>query len=86
MLVNGAFWSDPAPRLLTRNQLRAVRARLGATGEGDKRMLTVVDIACDFNGGLEFVNRATTIDEPVFMLDELGHEHLECVLVRSAAS
>ena len=79
MVVNGAYWADPGPRLLTRDQLSAVRSRLRASGEGDKRMLTVVDIACDFNGGLEFVDRATTIDEPVFMLDEHGKEHLECV-------
>ena len=96
VVLNGAFWTEGSPRLLTKQQLAALRRQLETQGRGHQRMLSVIDVACDFDvsrsrhvdmmmnladpyvqGGLEFVERATTIDEPVFYLDADGNEHSE---------
>lgn len=58
LLVNGAYWSSGFPRLLSNDQL----ARL--LKQPDHRLKGVVDVSCDFQGGLEFVDRATTIEDP----------------------
>ncbi|KAM0745747.1 hypothetical protein T439DRAFT_318945 [Meredithblackwellia eburnea MCA 4105] len=63
-LLNGAFWEPGCPRMLSTSQL----ANIQATAPSN-RFLSVIDVACDFEGGLEFVKKATTIDDPIFQLD-----------------
>ncbi|KAL8291280.1 hypothetical protein RQP46_002258 [Phenoliferia psychrophenolica] len=64
ILLNGAFWQPGYPRMLSTSQLAGIQssARPG-------RFLSVVDVSCDFGGGLEFVTSPTTIDDPVFQFD-----------------
>ena len=64
-IINGIFWTDSYPRLVTKVQLRQLQ-------KGNKiRLLTLADISCDINGSFEFMNRASTIDEPFYMYDAL---------------
>ncbi|KAJ3101305.1 hypothetical protein HDU96_010059 [Phlyctochytrium bullatum] len=63
MLVNGIFWDERYPRLLTKEQAKTL------VHENRFRMLQVADISCDIHGSLEFMSRATTIDQPFFMYD-----------------
>ncbi|KAJ3217080.1 hypothetical protein HDU67_008549 [Dinochytrium kinnereticum] len=70
MLVNGIFWDERYPRLLTTEQARTLAL------ENRFRMLQVADVSCDIHGSLEFMSRATTIDQPFFMFDPAtGEEH-----------
>ncbi|KAI9093121.1 Saccharopine dehydrogenase-domain-containing protein [Phlyctochytrium arcticum] len=74
VLVNGIFWDQQYPRLLTTEQTRqlALEKRL--------RMLTVADISCDIGGSLEFMSHSSTIDNPTFMYDPVtgkNHNNME---------
>ncbi|KAI8872471.1 hypothetical protein GQ42DRAFT_174340 [Ramicandelaber brevisporus] len=74
MLINGIFWDDKFPRLLTTEQLRAIQAN----PELKNRMLTISDISCDYNGSLEFMDHASTMDKPFFYMDAInGKQHLD---------
>lgn len=44
------------------------------TSGATERFLQVADVSADWAGGLEFVKRASTIDQPAFHLDERGQE------------
>ena len=68
MIVNGIFWDERYPRLLTIEQTRelALQNRL--------RLLQVADISCDIKGSLEFVSHATSIDKPFFMYDPVTEQ------------
>nr|XP_019046253.1 alpha-aminoadipic semialdehyde synthase [Kwoniella bestiolae CBS 10118]OCF25183.1 alpha-aminoadipic semialdehyde synthase [Kwoniella bestiolae CBS 10118] len=63
-IINGVGWSSTFPRTISNSDLPLF---LGASDEGQKQKLVAVqDITCDKEGGLEFVNQFTTIDEPYF--------------------
>ncbi|KAI8803017.1 Saccharopine dehydrogenase-domain-containing protein [Cladochytrium replicatum] len=65
MLVNGIFWDQRYPRLLSRSQIRKLAS------EGRLRLQSIADISCDINGSLEFMDRASSIDQPFFMYDPM---------------
>jgi alpha-aminoadipic semialdehyde synthase len=65
IVVNGTYWDHRYPRLVTKEQARAIY-------KSDRpRMLAVSDISCDIDGSLEFTNKASTIDHPFFYYDPL---------------
>lgn len=72
MLINGAGWSQGFPRLLTTPQLSQALTLARTVGRG--RFRTIADISCDISGGIEFVNRSCTIDDPFFYTDASGNE------------
>ncbi len=66
VLINAIYWDHRYPRLITKEQLRAqttspVRPRLKAIG----------DISCDIGGAIEFTDRATDSDEPLYVYDPI---------------
>ncbi|RKO88157.1 Saccharopine dehydrogenase-domain-containing protein [Blyttiomyces helicus] len=72
MLVNGIFWDQRYPRLLTKQQAKELAE------EGKFRMLSLADISCDIDGSIEFMSRSTTIDQPFFMYDPAtGNAHYD---------
>ncbi|KNZ48930.1 uncharacterized protein VP01_531g11 [Puccinia sorghi] len=58
LLINGAYWASGVPRLLSNDQLAHLFK------QPNPRLKGVTDISCDFYGSLEFVDRATTIEDP----------------------
>lgn len=66
VLVNGVYWDDGLPRLLSKAEMRALAA---AEGSG---LVAIADISCDIDGGIEFTSKATTIDEPFMYYDPLA--------------
>lgn len=64
MLVHGAFWEPPQPRLVTRAQLAALFAE-----EAQPKLRVIGDISCDIDGGIEATMRATDPGDPVFRYD-----------------
>ncbi|BGP51397.1 hypothetical protein JCM10450v2_007339 [Rhodotorula kratochvilovae] len=63
VLLNGGFWSPGCPRLLTTAQLAELQKN------PHSRLLSIVDVSCDWGGGLEFIKAATTLDDPIVQFD-----------------
>nr|XP_019010907.1 alpha-aminoadipic semialdehyde synthase [Kwoniella pini CBS 10737]OCF49688.1 alpha-aminoadipic semialdehyde synthase [Kwoniella pini CBS 10737] len=61
-IINGVGWSSKFPRTISNSDLASL---LGSSGEKQK-LVAVQDITCDKEGGLEFVDQFTTIDNPYF--------------------
>jgi len=69
-LVNAVGWSHGSPRLITNEQLPITLelARKVATLSGNLlgRFISVGDISCDIQGGLEFLTHTTTLCDPFY--------------------
>ncbi|KAJ1915090.1 hypothetical protein IWQ60_008570 [Tieghemiomyces parasiticus] len=73
VLVNGLYWTEKQPRLLTKQQLR----HLQSDPQYRYRMLAVADIGCDIEGPLEFMSHFSSIDEPFYYYDAVrDREHV----------
>lgn len=60
LFVNGIYWDDRYPRLITKKWLKMnVNTGLGPSVIGD--------ITCDVNGSIECTEKATEIEDPVFV-------------------
>jgi alpha-aminoadipic semialdehyde synthase len=74
MLINCVYWDARYPRLVTKEQLA------GLFREGRPKLTVVGDISCDVNGSVEFTEKATEIEDPIFVYDPflqsiaMGHE------------
>jgi len=64
LLVHGAYWEPPQPRLVTRSML----AELFESEERPK-LRVIGDLSCDVGGAIEATVRATTPGDPVFVYD-----------------
>ncbi|KAF9971118.1 hypothetical protein BGZ73_005985 [Actinomortierella ambigua] len=72
MVINGAYWDERFPRLMTHDQLKTLQS----DPANKFRMLSIADISCDINGSFEFMSHATKIDDPFFYVDAVaGTEH-----------
>lgn len=60
VIVNGIYWDFRYPRLLTKNQLTALRSN------GNNNLKVIADITCDVNGSFEFLSRTTDIEKPFY--------------------
>lgn len=66
LLIHGAFWFPPQPRLLSLCELKRLWER------DDKKLKVIADISCDIDGGIEATVRATTPGDPVFVYEPAG--------------
>ncbi|KZV92569.1 hypothetical protein EXIGLDRAFT_614197 [Exidia glandulosa HHB12029] len=64
LFVNGTGWRPGFPRLMTTSELGV--ALQAARAVGPTRLRSIADISCDVEGGLEFMRKATTIDDPYY--------------------
>ena len=60
MLCNGMYWDFKYPRLITKQQIKELRA------SGNKKFRFLADISCDVGGSVEFLSKCTDIDHPFF--------------------
>ena len=60
-LVHGSYWDARYPRILTTDEMNQ-----HLTSAADPKLLAIADISCDLSGPLEFMDRASTIDDPFF--------------------
>jgi alpha-aminoadipic semialdehyde synthase len=75
-LIHGAGWSSGYPRIMTNAETDHLISAQG--GNGKQKLAAVQDVTCDLEvsyatgdpadkqGALEFMNKATSIDEPCF--------------------
>ena len=64
VVLNGIFWTERYPRLITLADLRGLWAD-GAT----PHLRVLGDVSCDVGGSIECTVRATTLDAPVFVYE-----------------
>eukprot|EP01113_Clastostelium_recurvatum_P037851 TRINITY_DN5577_c0_g1_i1.p1 TRINITY_DN5577_c0_g1~~TRINITY_DN5577_c0_g1_i1.p1 ORF type:complete len:984 (+),score=240.38 TRINITY_DN5577_c0_g1_i1:48-2954(+) len=63
VIINCMYWETRFPRLITIQQMADLDER------GAHRLLGVADISADIQGSLEFLMKATSIDQPLFVYD-----------------
>ncbi|MBN1540618.1 hypothetical protein JW992_00610 [candidate division KSB1 bacterium] len=61
VLVNGIYWDERYPRLVTKAYLSEQQTT------GKIRLKMIVDISCDINGSIEITEKATEPDSPAFV-------------------
>ena len=61
ILINGIFWNEDYPRLLTKKYLKENFENV--------KLEIVADISCDINGSIEFTEKVTEPDNPAFVFD-----------------
>lgn len=61
MLVNCIYWDKRYPRLLTRDFAEKLFSK------GIPRLRVIGDISCDVNGSIEFTEKGTEIEDPIFV-------------------
>ena len=66
VLINCIYWDRPYPRLLTRDEVRALYA------EANPKLRVIGDISCDIEGSVEVTLKATPVEDPcfVYLVDE----------------
>jgi alpha-aminoadipic semialdehyde synthase len=69
LLVNGIYWSERYPRLVTRRFLKAL-----FSDHPQPRLRVIGDISCDVEGAIECNLRATTPGDPIYVYDPLTGE------------
>lgn len=73
VLVNGAYWDARFPRIITDAQLRKTREALRKRGDSPLQqpaLMCVSDISCDIGGSVQFLKRASTLDEPFYVFTD----------------
>jgi alanine dehydrogenase len=66
ILMNCIFWSAQYPRLLTKQYAKELFGK-----EQPPRLQVIGDISADVNGAIEFTEKTTTPDNPVFVYNPL---------------
>ncbi|XP_053111912.1 alpha-aminoadipic semialdehyde synthase, mitochondrial isoform X2 [Hemicordylus capensis] len=79
-LINGIYWEQHTPRLLSRQDAQRLLAPLrpsAAATEGcpelPHKLVAICDISADTGGSIEFMTECTTIDSPFCMYDADQH-------------
>jgi alpha-aminoadipic semialdehyde synthase len=67
VLVNAIYWEPRYPRLVTRQW---AQKRFSAAGPSP-RLKVIGDISCDIEGSIELTVRASTPEEPVYVVDPM---------------
>jgi alpha-aminoadipic semialdehyde synthase len=63
VIVNGVFWNEDFPRILTIEQLEKMHKTRTS------RLLAVADLSCDVGGSIEFMRQVSSIDHPFYVWD-----------------
>jgi alanine dehydrogenase len=61
VLVNGMYWDDRYPRLITKCELKEMYA------SGEPKLKVIGDITCDVDGSVESTVKAAPVEDPVFV-------------------
>jgi alpha-aminoadipic semialdehyde synthase len=65
VLINGMYWDQRYPRLLTKAQIKDLYDK------GNNSLLALADISCDIGGSVEFMSKSTSIEKPYYHYDPL---------------
>ncbi len=76
-LVNAVYWEERYPRLVTKDEMRALWE-----GPGRPRLTVIGDVSCDIDGSVEFTVKETHVDDPVYVWDPMTDEATDGVAGR----
>lgn len=65
-LLNGIYWTDEYPRLVTRTAVREMWRR------GHRRLRVIGDVSCDIEGSVELTHEPTQPDAPTYTYDPVN--------------
>ena len=69
VLLNGVYWDESYPRLITKANIRELWAR-----QRRPRLTVIGDISCDLEGSIEITVKETHAGQPVYVFDpQSGH-------------
>ena len=72
VLVNGIYWDQRFPRLLTKRQIMNMQKPSPSPSPTfSNSLLAIADISCDIGGSIEFLERSSTIDNPFYRFDTI---------------
>ncbi|OZJ02634.1 hypothetical protein BZG36_04160 [Bifiguratus adelaidae] len=69
MIVNGAYWDQKFPHLMTTEQLAALQRKQAEGRLNSSRLACLADISCDVKGAFEFMSHVTTIDDGFYYVN-----------------
>ncbi|KFO28625.1 alpha-aminoadipic semialdehyde synthase, mitochondrial isoform X1 [Fukomys damarensis] len=79
-LINGIYWEQNTPRLLTRHDAQSLLAPVKSTvaaiegcPELPHKLVAICDISADTGGSIDFMTECTTIEHPFCMYDADQH-------------
>ncbi|XP_052576790.1 alpha-aminoadipic semialdehyde synthase, mitochondrial isoform X1 [Peromyscus californicus insignis] len=79
-LINGIYWEQNTPRLLTRQDAQSLLAPVKPSGvpiegcpELPHKLVAICDISADTGGSIDFMTECTTIERPFCMYDADQH-------------
>ncbi|XP_004856503.1 alpha-aminoadipic semialdehyde synthase, mitochondrial isoform X2 [Heterocephalus glaber] len=79
-LINGIYWEQNTPRLLTRHDAQSLLApvkssvaAIGGCPELPHKLVAICDISADTGGSIDFMTECTTIEHPFCMYDADQH-------------
>jgi saccharopine dehydrogenase (NAD+, L-lysine forming) len=64
VLLNGVYWDETYPRLVTRADIRELWAR-----QRRPRLTVIGDISCDLQGSIEITVKETHVGQPFYVID-----------------
>uniref|UniRef100_A0A7S2IIT5 Saccharopine dehydrogenase (NAD(+), L-glutamate-forming) n=1 Tax=Helicotheca tamesis TaxID=374047 RepID=A0A7S2IIT5_9STRA len=79
VLINGMYWDERFPRLLTKEHMADLYKN------ENKNLYVLADITCDVGGSVEFLEYATSIDNPYFMYDPIRRETSDIITTDGVA-
>jgi saccharopine dehydrogenase (NAD+, L-lysine-forming) len=74
MLMNGIYWDEKYPRLVTKDALRKLYQN-----QDTPRLRVIGDISCDPNGSIEFLEKITHQEQPTFVYEPESQNVLDGV-------
>lgn len=69
--MNGVYWEQKYPRIISINELR------DGVINGKSKLLGVCDISADYMGSVEFTSRFTSIEHPFLVYDPVTEEFFD---------
>ena len=70
ILMNCIYWDKQYPRLITKNFMKK-------NYNNNTKLQVIGDISVDINGAIEFTNKVTTPDNPIFVYNHLSGEVID---------
>lgn len=68
VLVNGMYWDERYPKIVTKDYLEKVYK------EGDPTLKVIGDITCDIDGSIECTTKAAPVEDPIFVYNPFTRE------------
>lgn len=70
-IFHNMYWDQRFPRLISTEELRTLWKK------GQKKLIGIGDVTCDFEGSIEFLRKFTTPDEPFWVYNPVDENVID---------